>query len=73
MNTIDEGAAGGSENRAYRNRMRAQLGFYQHLVILLAYLDEDARSLRIGEDTFSMAGWLRGPVQRRDMPSIRPT
>lgn len=73
VNTIDEGAPGDSESRAYRNRMRAQLGFYQHLVILLAYLDEDARSLRIGEDTFSMAGWLRGPVQRRDMPSIRPT
>lgn len=73
LDSLDAGHALPPERRLFQRRMRAQLGFYEHLIALLGYLDEDARSLRVGEDTFSVAGWLRGPTHRHDMPSIRPT
>ena len=52
--------------------LRAQLGFYQQMEILLARLDDQSRNLSISGDQFSLAARLHGSEHRLDAPSIRP-
>ena len=61
-------ASGGNVHRL----LRAQLGFYQQVEILLSRLADETRDLSISGDRFSVAARLRGSQRRSDAPSIRP-
>ena len=61
-----------ADDRLAYERMRAQLGFYEHLETILSLLEKDAWALHVRQDNFSLAAWLRGSEQRRSAPSIRP-
>lgn len=61
-----------SDNQIFDERIRAQLGFYDHLSRLLTLLEADSRALHLRQDNFSLAAWLHGSEQRESAPSIRP-
>ena len=69
---LPDGESADSESRIAYNRLRAQLGFYEHLGAVLVNLEADAWALHVRQDNFSLAAWLRGPEKRTSAPSIRP-
>ena len=58
--------------RNYHRLLRAQLGFYQQLEILLSRLARNTQELSITGDQFSLLARLRGSERRRGAPTIRP-
>lgn len=60
------------ESRLAYERMRAQLGFYEHLDAIIRLLEKDTWALHIRQDNFTLAAWFRGSKERRSAPSIRP-
>jgi uncharacterized membrane protein YgaE (UPF0421/DUF939 family) len=58
--------------RNYHRLLRAQLGFYQQLEILLLQMAKDTQEFSISGDRFSLVARLRGSERRSQAPTIRP-
>jgi hypothetical protein len=58
--------------RNYHRLLRAQLGFYQQLEILLMRMARNTQEFSITGDQFSLLARLRGSERRSAAPTIRP-